>query len=158
MLTMLMIALSWTAAAAACYPGYTKTTPGTAPQSCRYSARLATAGKGLTTPLPCCVLCPLQTIKLWWGYLRIEASGSQLKCEAVSDLNGSVMDAITLVKSDGWAERYMQAAAGRHHESGAVKRQLQRHSDAADGKQKQQAWQWWQQWQPRWAWLTVIQA
>jgi len=39
----------------------------------------------------------------------MEASGNQLKCEAVSDLNGGVTDMITLVKTEGWVDRYMRA-------------------------------------------------
>jgi hypothetical protein len=40
-----------------------------------------------------------QTIKLWWGYLRLQASGTELHVEAVSDLDGSLMDSFTITKA-----------------------------------------------------------
>jgi hypothetical protein len=54
------------------------------------------------------LLLLLQSIKLWWGYLRVEANGTQLKCEAVSDLDGRVLDSVTLVKPEGWGEMWRE--------------------------------------------------
>ncbi len=51
------------------------------------------------TPLP----PPLhiaQSIKLWWGYLRVEASGTHLKCQMISDSDGRVMDQVRFTLSN----------------------------------------------------------
>lgn len=50
-------------------------------------------------------MLPEQAIRLTWGHLRLEVSGSQLKCEAVNAKDGRVMDSVTLVKTDQWIER-----------------------------------------------------
>lgn len=51
--------------------------------------------------------------------MRIEADGSQLRVEAVSDMDGSIMDSLALRKSEGWAERHMRAMQ-RPQELGSV--------------------------------------
>lgn len=92
--------------------------------------------------------CMTQVIRLWYGYMRLRADGHQLTCEAVSDLDGSVMDSVTLIKSEGWAEQYMQA-------SGHTKKGPALVNSRADAEQApQSSWQfWWHRlgklWQPR---------
>eukprot|EP00878_Enallax_costatus_P019287 GHUV01020344.1.p1 GENE.GHUV01020344.1~~GHUV01020344.1.p1 ORF type:complete len:392 (+),score=91.17 GHUV01020344.1:31-1206(+) len=50
-----------------------------------------------------------QSIKLWWGYLRIQATGTELKTQMISDSDGSVMDSLTLRKPKEWGTQYMAA-------------------------------------------------
>jgi hypothetical protein len=76
-----------------------------------------------------------EAIKIWWGFTRIEADGNQLRVEAVSDSDGTVFDTLTLVKSEGWAERHMQAM-----------QKAQQQQDVAS--QQRFGWrQWWRAWQ-----------
>jgi hypothetical protein len=84
----------------------------------------------------CCCCCLLvQAIKIWWGFTRIEADGNQLRVEAVSDSDGTVFDTLTLVKSEGWAERHMQAMQKAQQQQDVV-------------SQQRFGWrQWWRAWQ-----------
>lgn len=51
---------------------------------------------------------PPQVIKLWWGYLRLEASGTELHAHVISDRDDSLMDEFTLTKPADWGQQYMQ--------------------------------------------------
>lgn len=98
-----------------------------------------------------------QNIRLWWGYLRIHASGTQLKCEAVSDSNGGVTDTVTLIKSEGWAARHMDDLRQQQLRlQQAVRQQQQQEQSESESVRAHQAgraaglrWpgRWWQQWQ-----------
>eukprot|EP00877_Chromochloris_zofingiensis_P010708 jgi/Chrzof1/5891/Cz16g19170.t1 len=54
-----------------------------------------------------------QKIKLWWGYLRVQANGTHLHCEAITDSDGSVMDKVTLIKAGNQGEQVIAAAKQR---------------------------------------------
>jgi hypothetical protein len=45
--------------------------------------------------------------------VRIEASGTELKCEVVSDMDSSLMDTFALTKPQGWGNAYMQQRRAR---------------------------------------------
>jgi hypothetical protein len=87
----------------------------------------------------------VQAIKIWWGFTRIEADGNQLRVEAVSDSDGTVFDTLTLVKSEGWAERHMQAMQ-------KAQQQEQQQQDAVSQQRLgapfgwRQWWRVWRQW------------
>uniref|UniRef100_A0A383VVS5 Purple acid phosphatase n=1 Tax=Tetradesmus obliquus TaxID=3088 RepID=A0A383VVS5_TETOB len=65
-----------------------------------------------------------EVIKLWWGYLRIEASATELKCEVVSDMDSSLMDAFVLTKPQGWGAAQMQQRSAKQQQQ----QQQQRHA------------------------------
>jgi hypothetical protein len=77
---------------------------GLQPSPCS-SRMLTPCGERSCACTPLAVRCA-QTIRMWWGYVRLVADGRQLKCEAVSDLDGKVMDSVTLVKSEGWQGKH----------------------------------------------------
>jgi hypothetical protein len=71
------------------------------------------AGAGLTENVEAEPGPQWEVIKMWWGYLRVRASGTELLGEVVSDSDGSLMDSFRLVKPRGWGERLMGQLAGR---------------------------------------------
>lgn len=78
--------------------------------SCRIAPCIASSLQFLPFPhlllMRCCCHGP-QTIKLWWGYLRIQASGTQLQTQMISDSDGSIMDSLTLRKPQNWGSSYL---------------------------------------------------
>ncbi|KAG2446949.1 hypothetical protein HYH02_008103 [Chlamydomonas schloesseri] len=53
----------------------------------------------------------LEHLGLWWGYMRMEANGTTMRIEIVSDADGKLMDSFTLTKPANFGERFMAAAA-----------------------------------------------
>jgi hypothetical protein len=71
------------------------------------------AGAGLTENVEAEPAPHWEVIRLWWGFLRVRASGTELLGEVVSDSDGGLMDSFRLVKPRGWGEAFMaRLAAG----------------------------------------------
>jgi hypothetical protein len=79
------------------------------------------AGAGLTENVEREPAAHWEVIKLWWGYLRVRASGTELVGEVVSDADGGLMDIFRLVKPPGWGEAFMARRGGGRGE-GAQRR------------------------------------
>ncbi|EFJ46276.1 hypothetical protein VOLCADRAFT_105635 [Volvox carteri f. nagariensis] len=69
---------------------------------------LGHAGAGLSLnivdPLPAW----LENLGLWWGYVRMKVSRSQLLVEVVGDDDGHFMDSFELRKPANWGKKYME--------------------------------------------------
>lgn len=76
------------------------------------------AGAGLTENVEAQPAAHWEVIRLWWGYLRLQVSGTELRAEVVSDADGSLMDSFVLVKPEGWGDRFM---AQQRQEQGSRK-------------------------------------
>ena len=51
----------------------------------------------------------LQVLALWWGYLRVYASATEMRMEMVSDLDGTtLLDSFVLRKPPAWGAAYKQ--------------------------------------------------
>ncbi len=55
---------------------------------------------------------PSQALKLWWGYVRLEANATCMTLQSVSDEDGRVVDSLVLRKPEGWGQGYMKDRAG----------------------------------------------
>ncbi|GFR45131.1 hypothetical protein Agub_g6511 [Astrephomene gubernaculifera] len=66
------------------------------------------AGAGLSMnimdPLPVW----LKSLSLWWGYARMEVSGTHLSVEVVSDEDGRLLDSFQLRKPANWGAKFME--------------------------------------------------
>lgn len=98
----------------------------------------------LYTPHACCVYpvaTPIyhqpQVFKLQWGYLRLSANATTLAVEAVSNADGSLMDAFTLAKPPGWGQDWMEH---QYPHAEAVAEQWYRHKrgHSYEGARRQQ--------------------
>jgi Iron/zinc purple acid phosphatase-like protein C len=49
-----------------------------------------------------------EKVHLWRGFSRMHANATHLKIEAVTNLDGSVFDTLTLSKPEGWGEQWHQ--------------------------------------------------
>ena len=56
-----------------------------------------------------CVCVQLfETVHVWWGYSRMHANATHLRIEAVTNLDGSVFDTLSLFKPPEWGQQWHQ--------------------------------------------------
>ena len=91
---------------------------------------LGNAGASLSLNVPAAPEPIWEVVKLWWGYVRFEASAARLRAEAVSDLDGRVMDAFELRKPEGWGAAFEARRARARTQQGAAAAQAQAAADA----------------------------
>lgn len=60
-----------------------------------------------------------ERVELTHGYMRVEANGTDMHCEVVTDVDGSVMDSFTLHKPPGWQTK--DAHSVEHWEQSVVR-------------------------------------
>lgn len=65
-------------------------------------------GAALSLNVPLAPAPIWRSVKLGWGYLRVEATGGRLKAEMVSDADSRAMDRFELRKPEGWGEAFMR--------------------------------------------------
>jgi hypothetical protein len=63
---------------------------------------IGNAGAGLCTNVHKHLPRGFEFLHLWWGYTRMHVTGTSLKVEALSDLDGEIFDTVHLKKPDGW--------------------------------------------------------
>lgn len=78
------------------------------------------AGASLSYNVPLVPSPIWQSIKFWWGYLRVEASATRLTAEVVSDQDGQLLDSFTLKKLEAWGQRVMEERLGRARATGSA--------------------------------------
>eukprot|EP00892_Ulva_mutabilis_P005414 jgi/Ulvmu1/3244/UM150_0017.1 len=61
-----------------------------------------------------------EKVHLWWGYTRMHASGTSLKMEAVTNVDGTVFDTLELKKPEGWGHDW-HAEVGAPHSTPTVR-------------------------------------
>lgn len=47
-----------------------------------------------------------EKVHLWWGYSRMHANATHMRIEAITNLDGSVIDTLTLQKPQGWGKQW----------------------------------------------------
>ena len=51
----------------------------------------------------------IEQLHIWWGYSRMHANRTHLTLQALTDLDGSVIDTVTLTKPTDWGSRWHDA-------------------------------------------------
>ncbi|GBF94969.1 inactive purple acid phosphatase-like [Raphidocelis subcapitata] len=119
---------------------------------------IGNAGATLSTNVPFTPDPIWETIKFYWGYLRVSATATELAVEAASNLDALPRDAFALRKPDGWGARWpeerrrrrewlvqQQGGQGQGQQQQGQQGQQQQGQQQQEKQQqeKQQQWRWW---------------